>query len=191
MLKTRFDAIAEEIAEVESLPELKALWCFGQVEGNEYAGAECVGMFKVAVARLKQLYVKCAACGKQHKIFSKCEKEEPVEDLQEKLTQLLKELEELKGPAVERIAPTMRIGKKYKLLRLEVAWSTKPQVHAIARILGAHAKVGDVLDETDIVRMMVANEGVLRTRQGGKRIWDYYKGDHNEGLTAHGNIEKV
>jgi hypothetical protein len=72
-----------------------------------------------------------------------------------------------------------------------VAWSTKPQVHAIARILEAHAKVGDVLDEAAIVEMMEANVKVLDTRQGGKRIWDYYKGNHAEGLTAHGNVEKV
>ena len=74
---------------------------------------------------------------------------------------------------------------------MEAEWSTKPQVHAILQILGAHAKPGDVLDEADIVKMMVENEHVLQTRQGGKRIWDYYKGDHAEGLMAHGNVERI
>ena len=35
MLQERFDAIIEELAELNSMEELKALWCFGQAEGNE------------------------------------------------------------------------------------------------------------------------------------------------------------
>ena len=165
--------ITEEIAEVQSLNELKALWCFGQAEGNEYGDAACVPYFKGAVERLR--------------------KEKPVEqveDVQAKLTALLQQLEELKGVKSAAV-PIVRSGRKYRLLKVEAEWSTKPQVHAILQILGAHAKPGDVLDEADIVKMMVENEHVLQTRQGGKRIWDYYKGDHAEGLMAHGNVERI
>ena len=173
MLQERFDAIIEELSELNSMEELKALWCFGQVEGNEYGDAACVPYFKTAVARLR--------------------KEKPVEqveDVQAKLTALLQQLEELRGVRPAAV-PIVRSGRKYRLLKVEAEWSTKPQVHAILQILGAHAKPGDVLDEADIVKMMVENEHVLQTRQGGKRIWDYYKGDHAEGLMAHGNVERI
>ena len=72
MLQERFDAIIEELAELNSMEELKALWCFGQAEGNEYGDAACVPYFKGAVERLR--------------------KEKPVEqveDVQAKLTALL------------------------------------------------------------------------------------------------------
>jgi hypothetical protein len=58
-------------------------------------------------------------------------------------------------------------------------------------ILSAHVEVGGVLDESTIVEAMEANVGVLQTRQGGKRIWKYYRGRHAEGLEMHGNIEEV
>lgn len=94
--------------------------------------------------------------------------------------------------AVEKPKKVARTNNNsYRLLKVEVAWSTKPQVHALMQIIAAHAKVGDVIREEDIVKMAVANEAVLQTRQGGKRIWDYYKGNHAEGLTAHGNVEKI
>ena len=85
----------------------------------------------------------------------------------------------------------VRPGRKYKLLSTDVKWSTKPQVHAVMAILAAHLKVGDVVSESDIVRMMEANKGILATRQEPKRIWDYYKGNTCEGLLAHGNVEKI
>lgn len=84
-----------------------------------------------------------------------------------------------------------RGNRQYRLLKTDVSWSTKAQVHAVMEILKAHVQVGEVVDEADIVQAMIANEHVLETRQGGKRIWDYYKGDHVEGLTAHGNLEKI
>jgi hypothetical protein len=87
--------------------------------------------------------------------------------------------------------PVVRGGKRYKLLSTDVSWSTKPQVGAIAAILAAHAKVGDVLQEDHIIQMMEANVEVLQTRQGGKRVWKYYRGSHAEGLEMHGNIEQV
>ena len=52
-------------------------------------------------------------------------------------------------------------------------------------------KVGDVLDEATIVQACITNEHVLQTRQGGARIFAYYKGNHAEGLMMHGNLEVV
>ena len=114
-------------------------------------------------------------------------------DLEAKVAELLAQVEALKSGAKAKlpVQPVVRGSKRYKLLSDDVSWSTKPQVHAVMAILRAHANVGDVLDESTIVEAMVANERVLETRQGGKRIWDYYKGDHAEGLMAHGNVEKV
>ena len=154
-------AIAEEIGEVETMRELTALWCYGQSANCGYGDASCVPHFKAAVARLRS--------------------QPPVQGVAEV------EAKVAKGESVKRAA----YGRKYRLLKKEVEWSTKPQVHAIMAIICAHAEVGDVLDEADVVRMMVENEAVLQTRQGGKRIWDYYKGDHAEGLLAHGNVEKI
>lgn len=90
-----------------------------------------------------------------------------------------------------RSATVTRSTRKYKLLSDDVSWSTKPQVHAVMNILTAHLSIGDIIDEGEIVKMMVANEAVLETRQGGKRVWDYYKGNGNDGLLVHGNVEKI
>lgn len=181
MLQQRYESIVEELVEASSMEELKGIWCFGQAEGNEYGDADCVPHFKTAVARLKN----------EAKAWTMTEEDEKVE---EKIQELLRQLESTKSLAaqpkpVERIVS--RSSKKYRLLKLDVAWSTKPQVHAVMQILGANAKPGDVLDNDHIVQMMVENEHVLQTRQGGKRIWDYYKGDHENGLVAHGNLEIV
>ena len=81
--------------------------------------------------------------------------------------------------------------KKYRLLKTDVSWSTKPQVSALMAILSAHVEVGGTLDESTIVAAMEANVAVLATRQGGKRIWDYYKGRGADGLLLHGNVEIV
>jgi surface antigen len=85
----------------------------------------------------------------------------------------------------------VRSSKRYKLLKFDVSWTTKRQVHVIAAILEAHAKVGDVLDESEIIEMMEANVAALETRQGGAKVWKYYKGNSDDGLMAHGNIEVV
>lgn len=195
MLQERFNGIVEELAEVQTMQELKALWCFGQQEGNEYGDAACVSAFKDAAKRLKQLNVVCASCGKVHKIFSKCTdvEVERAADVEAQVADLLAKVAALKSGATTNppVKPVIRGSKKYKLLSDDVSWSTKPQVRALMEILKAHVEVGGVLEESAIVGAMVANERVLETRQGGKRIWDYYKGDHAEGLIAHGNVEKV
>jgi hypothetical protein len=53
MLQERMTSIVAEIGEIADLAELKALWCFGQRESNEYGDAQFVPDFKAAVARLK------------------------------------------------------------------------------------------------------------------------------------------
>jgi Asp-tRNA(Asn)/Glu-tRNA(Gln) amidotransferase A subunit family amidase len=91
----------------------------------------------------------------------------------------------------ERKASAVKVPKKYRLLSTDVKWSTKPQVHAIAEILSKNFTVGEVYGENEFVGKILENESLLKTRQGGKRIWDYYKGNHMDGLRAHNNIEAV
>jgi hypothetical protein len=178
MTNERMEAITEEILECQDLKELKALWCFGQANNNEYGDAQFVPDFKAAAARLK----------------SKEEAAVPnVGSLEAKVAELLAQVEALKSGAKANppVQPVVRGSKRYRLLSDDVSWSTKPQVHAVMAILRAHVEVGGVLDEASIVAAMEANVAVLETRQGGKRIWDYYKGTHCEGLMAHGNVERV
>ena len=179
MLQQRCESIVEEIAEAQSLPELKALHCFGQYENNEYGDARFVPDFKAAVARLRSERPKEATMN--------------VGTPEARLAELMAQINALKSGAAAQppVQPVVRGSKRYRLLKEDVSWSTVPQVHATAAILFANGKVGDVLDEVDIVRMMEANVGVLKTRQGGKKIWNYYKGDHERGLLAHGNIERA
>jgi len=85
-----------------------------------------------------------------------------------------------------------RAGKKYRLLKFDVSWSTKPQVRAIGAILQTYASVGDVVEEEKIVEWLDAHRTtILNSVQPAKRLWDYYKGDTAEGLLAHGNIERA
>lgn len=178
------EEIAEELNEVESLPELKALWCFGEKENNVYALPECVPLFKAALTRLK-VVVPEEVPAEQEKVE---DGEVNNAELIAKLAELQAEIERLTAAQVKPPV-TVRSSKKYRLLKFDVSWTTKRQVHAIAAILEAHAKVGDVLDEVDIINMMEANVAVLETRQGGRKVWNYYKGNSDDGLMAHGNIE--
>jgi hypothetical protein len=175
-------SIAEEFGEVETVEELKALWSFGQVTNNEYADAECVPMFKAAVARLRA----------QPPVLQGVPQEVPAMETENdaRIRELSLEIQRLRTQVKPPVAQ-QRSGRKYRLLDTNVSWSTKPQVQALMQIIAAHVPVGGVADEEDIVAACEANEAVLATRQGGKKIWNYYKGTHAEGLMAHGNIEKV
>lgn len=116
---------------------------------------------------------------------------EPTVD--DRIALLLAQIAELKQ-SLTKSAPKAakpRVDRQYKLLKTDVSWSTKPQVHALMRILAAHVEVGETVYESQIVQMMEENVAVLATRQGGKRIWDYYKGTSNDGLEAHGNVQKL
>jgi len=172
MIKERSEGIVAEIEEIVNLAELKALWCFGQSSNNELAAAEFVDSFRTAAARLKNQEVPTDLAA-----------------LEARVAELLAQSTPPTPPPVK--LAVVRGSKRYRLLSDDVSWSTKPQVHAVMAILRAHAEVGNVLEESTIVEAMVANERVLLTRQGGKRIWDYYKGNHAEGLRMHGNVEVV
>jgi hypothetical protein len=176
----RNQGILEDIQECTTMSELKAL----VASSEEYYDAEFIPAIKEAVKRLRPLNAAVDA----PKVETST-----VSEMEAKLAAMLTELEALKSgkPAATKPPVVKRAGRKYRLLSTDVSWSTKPQVQAIAAILGAYAKPGDVLDEEDIVGMMVANEAVLKTRQGGKRIWDYYKGMHFEGLEMHKNVETI
>ena len=177
------NSIAEEFGEVETLRELQALWAFGQVNINEYADAECVPMFKAAVARLRA----------QPPVLQGVPQEVRVEETENdaRIRELSLEIQRLRSQ-VKPLVAQQRSGRRYRLLDTNVSWSTKPQVIALMQIIAAHVPVGGVADEEDIVAACIANEKtVLRTRQGGAKIWKYYSGNHALGLQAHGNIEKV
>ena len=188
MLQERMAGMVAEIGEIADLAELKALWCFGQSDNNEYGDAACVPHFKDAVARLR----------------NQVKEEVPMEtmNLEARIAELLAQVEALKSRTVNDqnksgttaqppVKQVVRGGKRYRLLSTDVSWSTKPQVRALMEVLAAHVEVGGELSESTIIEAMVANEAVLETRQGGKRIWDYYKGNHAEGLRMHGNVEVV
>lgn len=177
----RRTAIYEDLKEAETFAELDVLWNQMQDDAPECACDEDVMReYDVAVERLKQNPVVDI---------------EPIENRPEELTlvqkiaELQKQLNEMTSAVKPKTAKSSK--NKYKLLSADVSWSTKPQVHALMGILTAHAEPGTVLEEDHIVEMMVKNEAVLQTRQGGRKIWNYYKGDHMEGLMAHGNIERA
>ncbi|HEY9139660.1 MAG TPA: hypothetical protein VIN93_02150 [Bryobacteraceae bacterium] len=48
----RTKGIITELAEVETFPELMAIWHFGQLEQNEYASMEFRPLFQQAAERL-------------------------------------------------------------------------------------------------------------------------------------------
>lgn len=107
-----------------------------------------------------------------------------------KLAQLQQQLAAMQIAAQPKVA-VVRSSRSYKLLSFDVKWSTKPQVHAIAKILEANFGLNEVVDEGIIVEAMERNRHILETRQTGQKIWNYYKGDHSEGLLMHGNVEKL
>lgn len=82
---------------------------------------------------------------------------------------------------------------RYRLMSDDVSWSTVPQVHALMAVLvkSLDLKVGDEFTNEQAVAAMTLNKEVLNTRQEPRRIWDYYKGNSNEGLMAHGVIVKL
>ena len=187
MLQERMAGIVAEIGEITDLAELKALHCFGQSENNEYGDALFVPDFKAAVARLRNREIEEVPVTIIEELMN--------EDVAAQVAALEAQIAALKGEAPAQanppVKPVTRGGKRYRLLSTDVSWSTKPQVAALMQILEAHMKVGDVLDEATIVQACITNEHVLQTRQGGARIFAYYKGNHAEGLMMHGNLEVV
>jgi hypothetical protein len=169
MNKERLQAIKEDLLDCEHVPELKALFCNFEAEAPDAAASPLVSLLvRSTLLRLRL----------QGDVLAPTF-EEPV-------TEVRKEVSMEKKEKVSRPST-----KRYVLLKKEVSWSSKPQVLALARILSAHFEVGQEMQEEDIIKACVANEDLLQTKQGGERIWKYYKGDWNEGLQAHGNIKEV
>ena len=154
-------SIVEEVLEVETRAELKALVCdlWASDENRDYVDHEVVGAIKCALSRLRL--------------------NPPVQGVVEEPVAVVRK---------EADRPVFRAKAKYRILRMDVGWSTKPQVKQIMEAIAARAAIGDVLEESEILEILAGN---VETRQPIKKIWDYYKGDWTEGLEAHGNIEKV
>lgn len=182
MVRAFMDTLIEEYMEAENVKELNLLTATNKARG--VMNAELEAAHAAAEARING------------------DTAPAVDPLAAKIAELEALLATLRGtptavPTTKPIAPAavkppvQRATKKYKLLKTDVSWTNKPQVHAVMAILAAHMEIDDVVGEDEIIEMMIANEDVLATRQGGKRIWDYYKGTHNDGLIAHGNVEVV
>src|SRR5258707_205448 len=98
MLQLRMNSIREEISEVESLPELKAIWCHWNVECPEAVhDAECASIIKVAVRSLKANRPA-----------------EVIVEPNEELLALVAELSELRSAAKPK-PPVQRASRKYRL----------------------------------------------------------------------------
>jgi len=168
--------LMDDIDEAESMSELEAL--LRDVE-SEYKDALEDSDIQEALthsrARLARATVPTVETGQN--------------EMSDRLVQLQQQLIAMQIAATPKVA-IVRSTRSYKLLSFDVKWSSKPQVHAIMQILSASFKVDDVVDEAIIVDAMEQNRHILQTRQTGKKIWDYYKGDHAEGLLMHGNVEK-
>jgi hypothetical protein len=166
MLQERLNAIKEELLEVEHLPELKAMWANWQAEAEEVANdALCQLMLRSTLCRLR-LFVEQRA----------------PEEMAPPATQ---------QPTTKPLAARGPSSRKYVLLKKEVNWSQTPQVKSIMAVIGAHAEVGETLDEEWILQMLEENRHVLKTRQPVKKVFKYYAGNWDGGLEAHGNIRKV
>lgn len=118
-------------------------------------------------------------------------KPETVEDKIARLEARIKELE-AKKTSEPKVA-ILRTENVYKINTFDLSkWGTKkPQVHALITILKKICNVGDEVPESKIVAAVEEHQALLRTRQPAKRIWQYYKGEHTDGMTAHGIISKV
>lgn len=89
--------------------------------------------------------------------------------------------------------PRVKADHVYRIDKVEVDWTEKPQVVAIMQVIGAHVQPGAELLESNIVEMLVANYEVLgaHSPERARKAWEVYKGDHELGLTAHGNISRI
>lgn len=185
MTEEKIQGLVEDILESESIQELEALIRDAEVD---YPGITSqVDVAKTIQNRREGFKLKVV--GDEVVVVNTSE----IEDLRARLLETQRQMEQLVALASNRFVerpPVRRAARMVKLLSTDVSWSTKYQVHALMKILSAHVAVGEQVSEDDVVRMMEANVELLQTVQSAKRIWDYYKGKHLEGLEAHGNIER-
>jgi hypothetical protein len=181
MLMERQQAIIEELRDVQSLRELEII----EEMGEEYSLEEFASHFAAARERLE----------KEPEVRRPTEDELKIAELEAQIRDLKRAAGLLDEPAAVKIQPqrpaVVRPTKRYRLLSTDVSWTSTPQAIALMAIIGEHVGVGEVVSYEDLVRVCVANEKLLNTRQGGKKILDYYKGDHERGFIAHGNLEEV
>jgi hypothetical protein len=159
----------EDVAEIESLGELTRY----EVLLQEFGEYEDPVVLQAIEAKRKQVGDPMLVIAQYMVQLEELKKPEPVEIVRE----------------LPKAAPVRRSGKRYRFLKDSVDWSSTPQVHAVMEILKMRYKVGDLMEESDIVDLMEQNVSVLATRQPASRIWDYYKGKSDRGLLTHGNIE--
>lgn len=100
------------------------------------------------------------------------------------------ELESKKSSPATVKPVVQRAENVYKIVRLQSDMCKKPQQVALLKILATFG-IGAEVPESQIIAEVEKHAATLRTRQEPKRIWQYYKGDHTDGFTAHGLISKV
>ena len=171
----------EEYQECTSIEEVEALTLENKLDDS--FDDECQAAHNAAIARLTPT--------EEPTTQPPVKEETPQEDEMAALKRKIEELEMLLKQGVSVKAPALpRVARKWTLQSKDVSWSTKPQVHALMHIIAANVVVGEEVSEDKIVAAVEANAVILRTKQPAKRIWDYYKGDHADGLLAHGNLVK-
>jgi len=178
MLDLRIESTVEDLSSVETVNELEAMLAD---EPESYSN---------------HVEIEAAVQATRYRLALPPAELTPLQLLERQVAALQAQIAGMLGAAKPPVVqspqpPVKRASRKYVLRSFDVKWSTKPQVHAIASILEANFKVDEVVAEDEIVSAMEANVAVLDTRQGGKKVWNYYKGDSADGLLAHGNIERA
>lgn len=195
MSEERKNAIIEDVVEATTLEELDALVKdLEQSEPDALKDDEVQAMVSLKLDTLGAPVVEPPVVA-----------EKTIEELQAELAAIQAKLASIPpvqtepravSPKVVSSVPVVAKKTKvirYRLLSTNVGWSTVPQVHALMAVLvhGLELKVGDVFTNEQAIAAAELNVKVLNTKQTGKRIWDYYKGNSAEGLMAHGVIEKL
>jgi hypothetical protein len=180
----RLEGMIEEVASATSLAELKEIWCINQAADE--CPPEMTAPYKEAVAKWRGV----EPAPQPPVVVGRGT--ESVEDLRKRLEELEAQVTGLRvTPDLVKPAFVPRSGRRYRLLSTDVSWSTADQVHDMMSIIAAHVAVGDVFEEDDVVAALDANPHILQTAQGARKIFAYYKGKHERGLEAHGNIERA
>jgi TolA-binding protein len=118
-----------------------------------------------------------------------------IPTLQEQIAQLQSQIAQLmQSGVVAKVAkqPKVKLQQKWEIVGFDNLnkWTKKAQVFALADIIKSTFGVGAVVTDADIVQVVEEQVGKkLQTTQTGKRIWDYYKGNSNDGFLTHSCIK--